>query len=152
MIRFLHLHKAEATRLTSMHSKIAVHIAEAAPKEKVLIVDAFAGVGGNAIAFARNDHFAQVIAIEKDPKTMKCARHNAKIYGVDKKILWCTGDCFDVIKKRLDGNTNVIIFASPPWGGKLCAFFLLRSLCLQEQARNIVAKTSSTFQKWNLTT
>ncbi|PVI07033.1 trimethylguanosine synthase [Periconia macrospinosa] len=98
-------------------NKIAVHIAESAPKEKTVIIDAFAGVGGNAIAFARNEHFDQVFAIEKDPKTMKCAKHNAKVYGVDKKIVWCAGDCFDIIKRRFSGNTNIIIFASPPWGG-----------------------------------
>ena len=95
-----------------------MHIAESAPKEKTVIIDAFAGVGGNAIAFARNEHFDQVFAIEKDPKTMKCAKHNAAIYGVDKKIVWVTGDCFDVIGKRFRGNDKVVIFASPPWGGR----------------------------------
>jgi trimethylguanosine synthase len=104
--------------LLTCSSKIATHISESAPKEKTIIIDAFAGVGGNAIAFARNGHFDQVVAIEKDPKTMKCAKHNAKLYEVDKKIVFAEGDCFDVIKKRFSGNTKIIIFASPPWGGK----------------------------------
>ncbi|PSN62562.1 trimethylguanosine synthase [Corynespora cassiicola Philippines] len=99
-------------------NKIATHVAESAPKEKTVIVDAFAGVGGNAIAFAMSGRWDQVFAIEKDPKTMKCAKHNAKLYGVDKKIVWCTGDCFDVISRRFSkGQENVVIFASPPWGG-----------------------------------
>lgn len=104
-------------RILTSCSKIAVHIAEAAPVEKTIIIDAFAGVGGNAIAFARSERWEQVFAIEKDPKTMKCARHNAEIYGVDKKIVFHTGDCFDIIN-RFRGRKNVIIFGSPPWGGK----------------------------------
>lgn len=105
--------------LTSI-SKIAAHLAESAPKDKTIIIDAFAGVGGNSIAFARSERWEQVFAIEKDTKAMKCAKHNAKVYGVDKKIVWVTGDCFDVISRRFSGKTNVIIFASPPWGGKSC--------------------------------
>ncbi|KAF2252673.1 S-adenosyl-L-methionine-dependent methyltransferase [Trematosphaeria pertusa] len=98
-------------------NKIAAHLAESAPKDKTIIIDAFAGVGGNSIAFARSERWEQVFAIEKDTKAMKCAKHNAKVYGVDKKIVWVTGDCFDVISRRFSGKTNVIIFASPPWGG-----------------------------------
>jgi trimethylguanosine synthase len=47
---------------------------------------------------------------------MKCAKHNAEIYGVDKKIVFHTGDCFDIVK-RFMGKNNIIIFGSPPWGG-----------------------------------
>lgn len=49
---------------------------------------------------------------------MKCAKHNAKIYGVDKKIVWITGDCFNVIQSRFSGRENVLVFGSPPWGGE----------------------------------
>jgi len=60
----------------------------------------------------------QIFAIEKDPKALKCAKHNAEIYGVSKKIWWIEGDCFDVLKKRLAGTgKNSVIFGSPPWGG-----------------------------------
>jgi trimethylguanosine synthase len=51
---------------------------------------------------------------------MKCAKHNAEIYGVASKIFWLTGDCFETIN-RFAGNKNVVIFASPPWGGKSSA-------------------------------
>ncbi|KAF2661559.1 S-adenosyl-L-methionine-dependent methyltransferase [Lophiostoma macrostomum CBS 122681] len=98
-------------------NKIASHIAEAAPKDKTIIIDAFAGVGGNAIAFARQGRFDRVFAIEKDPKTMECAKHNAEIYGVQHKIVWITGDSFDIISKRFRKTTNTVIYASPPWGG-----------------------------------
>jgi trimethylguanosine synthase len=104
-------------QLLTLPSKIAAHIAESAPEEKTVIIDAFAGVGGNAIALARSGRWERVFAIEKDPKTMKCAKHNAEIYGVSSKIFWLTGDCFEAIS-RFSGNKNVVIFASPPWGGK----------------------------------
>lgn len=82
-----------------------------------MIIDAFAGVGGNAIALARSGRWERVFAIEKDPKTLKCAKHNAEIYGVSNKIFWLAGDCFEAIS-RFAGQKNTVIFASPPWGGK----------------------------------
>lgn len=102
-------------------SKIAAHIAESAPKEKTVIIDAFAGVGGNAIALARSGRWERVFAIEKDLKTLECAKHNAEIYGVANKIFWLNGDCFEAIS-RFAGQKNTVIFASPPWGGKSCYF------------------------------
>lgn len=95
-----------------------MHISEAIPADKEVIIDAFAGVGGNAIAFARDGRWRQVFAIEKDPAALKAAKHNAKLYGVEKKIVWIEGDCFDVIPKRFAGTSNAVIFASPPWGGE----------------------------------
>jgi trimethylguanosine synthase len=49
---------------------------------------------------------------------MKCAKHNAKLYGVEKKIVWIQGDCFSAIQSRFSGRENVLVFASPPWGGE----------------------------------
>ncbi|KAF2214328.1 hypothetical protein CERZMDRAFT_37832 [Cercospora zeae-maydis SCOH1-5] len=98
-------------------NKIAEHVATA-PKEKKVIIDAFAGVGGNVIAFALSGRWSQIFAVEKDAKTLACAKHNAEIYGVAKKIWWIHGDIFDVLKARLKASAkNAVIFASPPWGG-----------------------------------
>jgi trimethylguanosine synthase len=59
-----------------------------------------------------------VYAIEKNPAVLQCAKHNAKIYGVDDKITWFEGDCFEILKNQLkDLAPYSIIFASPPWGG-----------------------------------
>ncbi|CAK3797750.1 RNA methylase family [Lecanosticta acicola] len=97
--------------------KIAEHVATADPSKTVLI-DAFAGAGGNVIAFALSGRFKQIFAIEKDAKTLACAKRNAAIYGVDKKIWWIHGDVFHMLKTRLSSLTkNAVIFASPPWGG-----------------------------------
>lgn len=99
-------------------SVIAAYIAEAAPTNKTILIDTFAGVGGNTIAFALSGRWEQIFAIEKDPRALMCAKHNAEIYGVAKKIWWIGGDCFDILKKRLAGTgKNAVVFGSPPWGG-----------------------------------
>ena len=83
------------------------------------MIDCFAGVGGNVIAFAQSERWKRVYAIEKDPRALACAKHNAKIYGVRDMISWYEGDCFEVLKNELaDLGRYSILFASPPWGGK----------------------------------
>ena len=89
-------------------------------EEKTFIVDAFAGVGANSIAFALSGKWKTVFAIEKDPKVLKCAKHNAEIYGVKNKIMWIEGDCFDILPQTFGSSgKQTVIFASPPWGGKV---------------------------------
>ena len=94
-------------------------MAKAAPETKDVLVDAFAGVGGNTIAFAKTRRWRQIYAIEKDPKALACAKHNAEVYGIDNpSICWIQGDVFQDLSKCLDApQDNVVIFASPPWGG-----------------------------------
>ncbi|KAK4981729.1 putative diacylglycerol O-acyltransferase tgs1 [Elasticomyces elasticus] len=98
-------------------AEIAAHISTVSPTITT-IVDAFAGVGGNTIAFALSGRWERIFAIEKDPQVLACAKHNAEIYGVANKIWWIQGDCFDVLKKRLARVVKeAVIFGSPPWGG-----------------------------------
>ncbi|XP_024538959.1 trimethylguanosine synthase isoform X1 [Selaginella moellendorffii] len=76
-----------------------------------VVIDAFAGVGGNTIQFAlRSEH---VIAIDKDPMKIAYARHNAEIYGVSHRIDFVVGDFFQ-LAPSLKAD---VIFLSPPWGG-----------------------------------
>ena len=94
-------------------------MAEAAPAGRSILVDAFAGAGGNTIAFAKTDKWRRVYGIEKDPATLQCAKHNAQIYGVAHKITWFEGDCFEILRNELKELAPYsVIFASPPWGGK----------------------------------
>lgn len=94
-------------------------MAEAAPPSKAILIDCFAGVGGNVIAFALSGRWKRVYAIEKDPRALACAKHNAQIYDVQDKISWYEGDCFSIIGNELaDLGEHSVIFASPPWGGK----------------------------------
>ena len=98
--------------------KIAEHIASA-PKSKGILIDAFAGAGGNTIAFAKSGRWNQIFAVEKDPKVLACAKRNAEVYGVAKKIWWIEGDVFEALGKRLKGVAkSAVVFGSPPWGGQ----------------------------------
>lgn len=98
-------------------------MAESAPAGRMILVDAFAGAGGNTIAFALTGKWKRIYAIEKNPAVLKCAKHNAKIYGVQDKITWFEGDCFEILQKQLkDLAPYSVIFASPPWGGKFNLF------------------------------
>jgi predicted RNA methylase len=122
----------ETIILKSYHhySKIAKHIASAAPANRSIMLDPFCGAGGNTIAFALSGRWKRVYAIEKDPATLECAMQNARVYGVHDQITWFEGDCFEILG-LLDGNKEKevpalrsvieqygVVFASPPWGGK----------------------------------
>lgn len=89
--------------------KIAEHIAERCQCD--VIVDAFCGVGGNAIQFAFSCN--HVIAIDIDPTRLACAKHNAQIYGVENRISFILGDFFQ-LAPTLKAD---VVFLSPPWGG-----------------------------------
>ncbi|KAL7748773.1 putative diacylglycerol O-acyltransferase tgs1 [Sorochytrium milnesiophthora] len=90
---------------------IARHIAQRC--RSGLVVDAFAGMGGNAIQFALTCD--RVVAIDIDPKKIECARHNARIYGVEDKIEFVLADALTWLRET-DVQPDVI-FLSPPWGG-----------------------------------
>uniref|UniRef100_A0A914GTV7 Trimethylguanosine synthase n=1 Tax=Globodera rostochiensis TaxID=31243 RepID=A0A914GTV7_GLORO len=102
------------------------------------ILDAFTGVGGNAIQFALRGAF--VIAVDIDPRKLRCARQNARVYGVANRICFICGSFFHVAASMFgarrakegkqspqNGETAVTamgyphgvdaVFLSPPWGG-----------------------------------
>lgn len=88
----------------------AMHTARELSVEGDVVVDAFCGAGGNAIAFARAGA-RLVITTDTDRRRLEMARHNAKIYGVDDRIRFVLGDVF-----ALDLNGDVGFF-DPPWSG-----------------------------------
>ncbi|KAI5616919.1 trimethylguanosine synthase, partial [Silurus asotus] len=93
--------------------KIAEHIAQRVQVESrtLVIVDAFCGVGGNAIQFALAGN--AVIAIDIDPVRLALAQHNAAVYGVSERIDFIQAD-FLQVAPRLRAD---VVFLSPPWGG-----------------------------------
>ncbi|SCZ98236.1 BZ3500_MvSof-1268-A1-R1_Chr3-2g06239 [Microbotryum saponariae] len=101
--------------------KIAQQIAERCRCN--VIVDAFCGVGGNAIQFAFTCE--KVIAIDISPTRLACARKNAEIYGVADRIEFIQADFVEWAKekaKRLEAKPKEeeeieVVFLSPPWGG-----------------------------------
>lgn len=107
--------------------KISTQLLHSSSPFKSIIIDCFAGVGGNTIHFALSGRWERVYGIEKDAEVLACARHNAEIYGVADQIEWIEGDCFDLLKDVVgrDGGdgSGAVLFGSPPWGGEL--FFIL---------------------------
>lgn len=104
-------------------SIIAQHVAKA-PAKKTVLIDCFAGVGGNVIAFARSGRWDSIHAIERDSNALACAKRNADIYEVQDKITWYQGDCFDLLESVIANvGGREVIFASPPWGGEFCRHF-----------------------------
>ncbi|KAJ6446222.1 RNA cap guanine-N2 methyltransferase [Purpureocillium lavendulum] len=96
---------------------------------KTVLIDAFAGAGGNTIAFALSGRWQRIVAIERDAATLACAQNNANVYGVDPSMVtWVHGNSFEYMDAlvnrpdqlhpmlRVDTSTT-IVFASPPWGG-----------------------------------
>jgi trimethylguanosine synthase len=81
------------------------------------VIDAFCGVGGNTIQFALSTSCKRVIAIDKSPTAILCAKHNAQIYGVSEKIEFIVGDFFELISTRGSELKSDAVFLSPPWGG-----------------------------------
>ncbi|XP_075776797.1 trimethylguanosine synthase isoform X2 [Pelodiscus sinensis] len=93
--------------------KIAEHIASRVRQSFScdIIVDAFCGVGGNAIQFALASK--RVIAIDIDPVKISLARNNAEVYGVADQIDFICGD-FMLLASHIKAD---VVFLSPPWGG-----------------------------------
>ncbi|KAF8888111.1 Tgs1 protein [Infundibulicybe gibba] len=91
------------------------------------ILDAFCGVGGNAIAFAKTCQ--RVIALDTSPTRLALARHNAQIYGVADRIEFILTDYISFANAYLSlpssssqnsspSNRKIdVVFLSPPWGG-----------------------------------
>ncbi|KAJ3825370.1 S-adenosyl-L-methionine-dependent methyltransferase [Lentinula raphanica] len=99
--------------------RIASQIAERCRCDTIL--DAFCGVGGNAIAFAKTCQ--RVIALDISPTRLALARHNAQIYGVAQHIEFILADYISFAKAyssapRTTASRKIdVVFLSPPWGG-----------------------------------
>ncbi|KAH6709571.1 RNA cap guanine-N2 methyltransferase-domain-containing protein [Leptodontidium sp. 2 PMI_412] len=100
-------------------NKVAEDFAALIPETKTILIDMFAGAGGNVIAFALTSRWMQIIAIEKDVSVIACAQHNATIYGVADQITWINDDSFAYLAKNSSSidPAQTVVFASPPWGG-----------------------------------
>ena len=75
------------------------------------MLDTFTGIGGSAIAFAREGK--RVVTIEINPERSSMAAHNAAIYGVEKQIEFVVGDSMK-LWKQFDFDAA---YFDPPWGG-----------------------------------
>lgn len=85
---------------------IAGHIAkrmadDSNEKEGAVILDAFCGCGGNAVAFARlpREKVALVVCIDVDKSKLEMAAHNAALYGIEAdRIVFIQADAINAMK------------------------------------------------------
>jgi len=63
--------------------------------------------------------FFSVIAIDRDPLKICCARENARLYGVADRIEFICGDFLHILGSARCGALGGadVVFLSPPWGG-----------------------------------
>ncbi len=73
------------------------------------VYDAFAGCGGNTIAFAQQEQITTVISNEWDQTRASMCRHNAKIYGGTEQIRFHSHDALEHFPKA------PFVFLDPPW-------------------------------------
>ncbi|ETE64945.1 Trimethylguanosine synthase, partial [Ophiophagus hannah] len=93
--------------------KIAQHIADRVKLsfDSDIIVDAFCGVGGNAIQFALAEK--RVIAVDIDPVKIQLAHNNAMVYGVADQIEFICGDFMKLassLKADVKITNNIVYF------------------------------------------
>jgi len=98
----------DQARVSLTPESLALKLGERA--RGLLVLDACAGAGGNAIGFARAG--CEVLAIEIDPNRLAMARHNAEIYGVAGRIKFICGDASRIAPEMKAD----LLFIDPPWG------------------------------------
>ncbi|XP_003739694.1 uncharacterized protein LOC100897763 [Galendromus occidentalis] len=95
--------------------KIAEHVAaRMCPKSQRksnFVIDAFCGVGGDAVQLGLRSQL--VLAIDIDRETIEMAKHNAAIYGVEKRLDFIQADMNTFVPRI---SPDAVLF-TPPWGG-----------------------------------
>jgi trimethylguanosine synthase len=79
-----------------------------------VVLDGTAGIGCLTIAYALESNVSKVIAVDRDPRRLAMARHNAEIYGVSERIEFVCGDTVEMLD-RFDAD---VLLLDPPWGGR----------------------------------
>lgn len=110
------------------------------------VLDLTCGAGGNSIGFARAG--CTVTAVERDATRIALARHNARIYEVDDRIMFVHADALDVVR---DPPAHDLAFVDPPWEGwdhrrtTLADLPLLHDLVPRLLGRPFMAKVPPSF-------
>ena len=114
------LARHQAKKLTQLCSPLSSDpehspVSQPAP---LVVLDAFGGVGGNTIQFARMPEVSLVHSCEIAEKTSQLALLNCKVYGISSKVSILCCDVFTLLKSEKRPNEIDILFLSPPWGGQ----------------------------------
>lgn len=72
--------------------------------DKAIVLDAFAGVGGNSIAFALRPEVSLVICVDIDESRLCFAANNCLVYDIPReKIVFILADAMDVLARYKSG-------------------------------------------------
>jgi trimethylguanosine synthase len=130
---------------------ISKRVVDETPSERssggMIVLDAFCGCGGNAIAFARRPEVSLVVCVDTDLSKLEMAAKNASVYNIDsEKLLFVHDNAIRVLSMYSNGEKSSqqassksnaeeptmlngyscngplpkrldCIFLSPPWGG-----------------------------------
>ncbi|MDR3425492.1 MAG: methyltransferase domain-containing protein [Alphaproteobacteria bacterium] len=80
-----------------------------------LVLDAFCGIGGSAIGFARRGK--RVVSVDCDANRLRMAKRNAELYGVADKIDFAHGDILALYDSLCAAHDFDALHIDPPWGG-----------------------------------
>lgn len=116
------------------------------------VIDAFAGVGGNTIQFAK--YGSKVLSAEMDDETYEYCLNNLEIYGVKCKSCIINGDYLKLSPQkegkdflRDDFYDKGTVFLSPPWGGKEYVYDEKYDVTLMTPPVHNVLRTSLNFTR-----
>jgi hypothetical protein len=104
----------EESRLSLTPEAIAE--AQAALFAAPLIIDAFGGVGGNTLAFARAGK--RVWMIEPDAVRLAAAERSLVAHGIRDRVSLIHGEIEDELVVLLRSIPSAAVFLDPPWGGR----------------------------------
>lgn len=77
-------------------------------RDGVVVLDAFCGCGGNAIAFASRTEISLVVCVDKDRNKLKLAASNAAVYDIPKeKMVFVLGDACFLLANRANDDKKV---------------------------------------------
>jgi len=85
----------------------------------MVVLDAFAGVGGNTIALARRPEVQCVIAVDTSRERLRLAAHNCRVYGIPSEtVVFVHGDACRVLECYRDGRARQERVEESDNGGK----------------------------------
>jgi len=88
-------------------TRVAVSVSRNISQEQksTIVLDAFCGCGGNAIAFALKSEISTVICVDLDINKLRMAVHNASIYDVDpNRLIFIEADATHIMEKYSEGK------------------------------------------------
>lgn len=91
--------------------------------EGAIVLDAFCGCGGNAVAFAKlpREDISLVVCIDTDRSKLEMAAHNAELYGISRdRIIFIEADAVRIMQYGYNNGSCIINnpTASVPQGKK----------------------------------